>query len=1052
MNIAFTLLLLLQLPVGATSQAGAIAGRVRTSQGGPAVEVRVAATPVEAGNTTDGAPTLLSIGQTDSEGRYRLENIPPGNYYVLAGLLDRPTYYPAAVQPSAARVVKVAAGATTQGVDFSLVRSAGVSVKGRVVRADGSTTTRQQLYMNPTSGGVYKPFNVEVASDSSFAFTRVPPGNYNIVLSPGFPGAKPFLITVGEIDVEGLEFFVPRVRMVSGEIIINDGSPLPRLSLSFIGSDATIPGNLGNGGAFRINLPEGDYRILLSGFPFGYTGESITHGSTDLSRAMLHVGATDVSGVRISLKAPPAEAWLKVRGIIERPLGSGTATNKMVLRGSQVLQDMEASIGADGVFQFPKVLPGTYTLQPQPFSGILTPVTINVNRDIDDLKIVLPRQFEITGRITVEDGAPTPYLGVTATGKDGVAFASTEPGGRFKFVLNEGEHRIAIQTLPPGYVLKSIMQGATNLQIEPLRASGTNVAEMVVTLAPSSPNLWKKISGKVAAPPGLVSLNTLRVGLNGSGINIEVPVNDDGAFEFSKVAPGSYTVRLIPGSGIPPATITVADQNVGGIVLQIPNRIPVSGRITMETTVPLPRAAILVDGETQIDLGAVQPDGSFTVRLPEGEHRLLIAPSSPGYRVKSLAFGSVNVLQRPAVIKPADPQQLLIEFEAESPGAWKKVSGRLRASPDAALPSNRLLVAGPGIQNLEIPLAADGSFELPKLAAGNYGVFLQPVGLYSPSAEFVVADSDVTGIELAPPEVIRIPAVVSIENGGSPPSKTTVFRAQTVRQIRGLMGMVESVGDDEDLSLRLVAGEYRVTTVRLPAGFSVQSMTYGATDLLRDPLQVNGPGNTRIEVVLRRFDPASISGVRVSGRVKMPPAAGTPRPTTVAFSATLAGGQTFETPINDDGSFLFPKLPPGSYDSRLLGPDIPTSIQQYRKQVVVTSSDQEGVELTAVIFAPVRGRVVLDGPGSLPDFRSRSLGVMFRQSSFAIGDAVRPDGSFEMALVRGDYQVALDIPEPYYIKSIFSGGADLVQGRFTHDASEPREIVITLGIRGGTAR
>jgi hypothetical protein len=224
-------------------------------------------------------------------------------------------------------------------------------------------------------------------------------------------------------------------------------------------------------------------------------------------------------------------------------------------------------------------------------------------------------------------------------------------------------------------------------------------------------------------------------------------------------------------------------------------------------------------------------------------------------------------------------------------------------------------------------------------------------------------------------------------------------------------------------------------------------MTYGATDVLSAPLRVDGPANTRLEVVLRRVDPETISGVRVSGRVKMPPAAETPRPTTVAFSATQSGGQTFETAITNDDSFLFPRIPPGTYDSRLIGPDIPTSIQQYRKQVVVPDKDQDGIELTAVIWAHVRGRVVLDGPGALPDFRRLHLGVQFRQGSFAIGDAVRPDGSFEMALVRGDFQVALDIPEAYYIKSITSRGADLIQGRFTHDANGPREILITLGNR-----
>src|SRR5262245_22722635 len=236
MNIVLAILLLLQLAAPVAGQSGVITGQVRTSNGEPARDVRVAATPVQAGDAKEGSAPLVSISQTDGEGKYRLENIPPGAYHVLAGLLDRPTYYPAATQPAAAAVVRVTAGATTQGVDFALVRSAGVNVKGRVIRVDGSTAP-QQLYMSSNSGNVFMPFNVQVERDGSFAFARVPPGRYSITLSPGFPGAKPLSITVGETDVVGLEFLVPRIRAISGAVVVSDGTPLPRFSLSFTSSD-----------------------------------------------------------------------------------------------------------------------------------------------------------------------------------------------------------------------------------------------------------------------------------------------------------------------------------------------------------------------------------------------------------------------------------------------------------------------------------------------------------------------------------------------------------------------------------------------------------------------------------------------------------------------------------------------------------------------------------------------------------------------------------------------------------------------------------------------
>ena len=181
----------------------------------------------------------------------------------------------------------------------------------------------------------------------------------------------------------------------------------------------------------------------------------------------------------------------------------------------------------------------------------------------------------------------------------------------------------------------------------------------------------------------------------------------------------------------------------------------------------------------------------------------------------------------------------------------------------------------------------------------------------------MVDDKDVTDIELAPPEIITFKVLVSIENGSAPASKAAVIRAETAQPIRGTMGMVESVMDSDGLELALIAGEFRIKPVRLPAGFTVRSMTYGATDLLKSPLRVDGPTNTRIEVTLRSVDPASITGPRISGSVRMPAGEGTPRPTLVVFSATDSLGQTYQTPIRTDSSFEFSAIPPGTYDARL---------------------------------------------------------------------------------------------------------------------------------------
>ena len=73
-------------------QSGTVTGILRNADGKPAAGVRVSAVPqTDAIETTAAGLTLSSIAETDANGRYQLENVPPGRYYVAAGRLDFPT-------------------------------------------------------------------------------------------------------------------------------------------------------------------------------------------------------------------------------------------------------------------------------------------------------------------------------------------------------------------------------------------------------------------------------------------------------------------------------------------------------------------------------------------------------------------------------------------------------------------------------------------------------------------------------------------------------------------------------------------------------------------------------------------------------------------------------------------------------------------------------------------------------------------------------------------------------------------------------------------------
>jgi hypothetical protein len=83
--------------------------------------VRVSAL-VKPDSVTDlsSATSLAGLAETDASGRYRLENIPPGRYYIAAGRIDLPTYYPGTAAASEGISILVTPGLTIPGFDFVL--------------------------------------------------------------------------------------------------------------------------------------------------------------------------------------------------------------------------------------------------------------------------------------------------------------------------------------------------------------------------------------------------------------------------------------------------------------------------------------------------------------------------------------------------------------------------------------------------------------------------------------------------------------------------------------------------------------------------------------------------------------------------------------------------------------------------------------------------------------------------------------------------------------------------------------------------------------------
>ncbi len=373
--LRLVVLLLTQTPfVAVQSQTGTASGVVRTATGEPAAGVRVAAVALPGPETAAGEGALLSLAQTDSAGRYRLDNILPGRYYIQAGLIDTPTYYPGVTSTAGATSVLIAAGAVIDGLNFTMSRgSVGVRVSGRVPTTSGRPT----LIAMTGGSGPPQSSTAQVKADGTFEFLKVTPGSH----------------TLNAVPANGL----PVLQIVVGDQDIDVGMPA--------GPGVKVSGVVGFGP-----------------------------------------------------RSP-------------RPKGQ-----KVVLTGNSAWAQLEGTLAADGAFAIANVPPGVYTLKTIP--GSVTPMATVVVADRDIAGVAVAGYAELPGKAILQDGGKFPSLPtalmIEAKPQKGASMATAiRPDGTFRFPLPEGQYRITLGKLPAGTSVKSISYGSIDLLKEPLILDGS---------------------------------------------------------------------------------------------------------------------------------------------------------------------------------------------------------------------------------------------------------------------------------------------------------------------------------------------------------------------------------------------------------------------------------------------------------------------------------------------------------------------------------------------------------------------------------------------------
>jgi hypothetical protein len=336
---------------------GVISGRVLDELGEPIAGVTVWALQAR---YFQGQRRLVPTGastRTEEAGQYRLLSLPPGDYAVMGTTRETwpldsdpkqvfgyaPTYFPGTAMPAAAQRVKIGVGQETASIDFSLVAGRTSRVSGNATSSSGlplagETLTMMQEITGPNTSIGSSVASTKVAGDGTWTLANVPPGEYRLSIRSPARDNKPaqeaqLTITVAGADLEGVSLFAGAGGTVRGEVVTDDGSPLPagfdrmqvrprfnpaaRMMTSILSPDN---GRVRSDGSFEVQGVLSDTVLSISPLTGDWTLKAIEVEGRDIADDPLPVehGAT-LSGVRILLTSRPTTIRGALRDEKQKP-------------------------------------------------------------------------------------------------------------------------------------------------------------------------------------------------------------------------------------------------------------------------------------------------------------------------------------------------------------------------------------------------------------------------------------------------------------------------------------------------------------------------------------------------------------------------------------------------------------------------------------------------------------------------------------------------------------------------------------------------------------